>query len=87
MILQHHERIDGTGYPNGLKGDDIPLESRILAVADVVDAMTSHRPYRAGLGIDKALEEIERNRGTYYDPLVVDACMRLFREKGFKYAD
>jgi HD-GYP domain-containing protein (c-di-GMP phosphodiesterase class II) len=87
MILQHHERMDGTGYPNGLKGDEIPLESRILAVADVVDAMTSHRPYRAGLGIDKALEEIERNRGTYYDPLVVDACVRLFREKGFKYTD
>lgn len=85
MVLQHHERMDGSGYPNGLKGDDIPLESRILAVADVVDAMTSHRPYRAGLGIDKALEEIERNRGTYYDPLVVDACLRLFREKGFKY--
>lgn len=84
MVLQHHERMDGSGYPNGLKGDDIPLESRILAVADVVDAMTSHRPYRAGLGIDKALEEIERNRGTYYDPLVVDACLRLFREKGFK---
>jgi GAF domain-containing protein len=87
MVLQHHERMDGSGYPNGLKGEDIPLEARIVAVADVVDAMTSHRPYRAGLGIGKALEEIERNRGTYYDPLVVDACLRLFREKGFKYTD
>jgi GAF domain-containing protein len=86
MILQHHERMDGTGYPGGLKGDEIPLESKILAVADVVDAMNSHRPYRAGLGIAKALEEIEKNRGTHYDPLVVDACLRLFREKGFKYS-
>ena len=85
MVLQHHERLDGSGYPNGLKGDEILLESRILAVADVVDAMNSHRPYRPGLGIDKALEEIERNRGAHYDPLVVDACLRLFREKGFSY--
>lgn len=87
MVLQHHERMDGSGYPNGLKGDEIRLESRIVAVADVVDAMTSHRPYRAGLGIEKALEEIERNRGTYYDAVVADACLRLFREKGFKYTE
>jgi response regulator RpfG family c-di-GMP phosphodiesterase len=85
MIYQHHERMDGSGYPRGLKGDDILLESRILAVADVVDAMTSHRPYRAGLGIDKALAEIERGRGNHYDAMVADACLRLFREKGFKY--
>jgi len=87
MILQHHERMDGSGYPNGLKENDILLESRILAVADVVDAMTSHRPYRAGLGIAKALEEIEKNRGTYYDPVVADACLRLFREKGFQFSN
>lgn len=87
MILQHHERMDGTGYPQGLKGEDIPLESRILAVADVVDAMTSHRPYREGLGIEKALAEIERGRGTWYDPAVVDACLRLFREKDFMYTE
>ena len=87
MVLQHHERVDGSGYPNGLKGDEFLLESKILAVADVVDAMTSHRPYRAGLGIVRALEEIEHHRGTHYDPLVVDACLRLFREKGFSYTD
>ena len=87
MVVQHHERIDGSGYPNGLKGDEILLESKILAVADVVDAMTSHRPYRAGLGIVRALEEIEHYRGTHYDPQVADACLRLFREKDFKFAD
>ena len=87
MVLQHHERMDGSGYPNGMKGEDIPLESKILAVADVVDAMTSHRPYRAGLGIVKALEEIERHRGTHFDPAVVDACLRLFREKGYSYTE
>jgi PAS domain S-box-containing protein/putative nucleotidyltransferase with HDIG domain len=83
VALQHHERMDGSGYPNGLKGDEMLLESRIMAVADVVEAMASHRPYRAGLGIDKALAEIERGSGTSYDPVVVDACLRLFREQGF----
>lgn len=86
MILQHHERFDGTGYPNGLRADDIIAEARILAVADVVDAMVSHRPYRAALGLDAALEEVERHRGTLYDTTVVDACLRLFREKGFMFA-
>ncbi|MFH1605132.1 MAG: HD-GYP domain-containing protein, partial [Pseudomonadota bacterium] len=84
MILQHHERLDGSGYPNGLKGDDIVMEARILAVADVVEAMSSHRPYRPGLGIDKALAEIERGRGTAYDAVVVDACLRLFRKDHYQ---
>jgi PAS domain S-box-containing protein/putative nucleotidyltransferase with HDIG domain len=83
MILQHHERLDGSGYPNGIKGDEIILEARILCVADVVEAMASHRPYRAGLGIEAAMEEIKGNSGNIYDPLVVDACVRLFEEKGF----
>jgi len=77
--------MNGSGYPHGLSGEDILLEARILGVADVVEAMASHRPYRPALGIDKALEEISKNRGTLYDPQVVDACLRLFREKGFKF--
>ncbi|MDO8714521.1 MAG: PAS domain S-box protein [Polynucleobacter sp.] len=83
-VLGHHERLDGSGYPNGLKGDQISIESRILTVADVIDAMASHRPYRAGLGIEKALAEIERGRETLYDGAVVDACLKLFRENGYK---
>ena len=86
IVYQHHERIDGSGYPRNLKGDDILIEARILAVADVVEAMASHRPYRPGLGIDAALNEIEKNRGTIYDKTAADACLRLFREKGFKLA-
>jgi len=85
IVLQHHERIDGSGYPQGLKGDEILLEARIIGVADVVEAMASHRPYRPALGIDKALEEISQNRGILYDPEVVDACLKLFKEKGFKF--
>ncbi|MFH1148084.1 MAG: HD domain-containing phosphohydrolase, partial [Pseudomonadota bacterium] len=84
MVYQHHERMDGSGYPRNLKGDEIIMEARILAVADVVESMASHRPYRPSLGIDAALNEIERNRGIFYDDAVVDACLRLFREKGFK---
>ena len=80
---QHHERMDGSGYPRGLKGDEILLEARIIAVADVIEAMSAHRPYRPGFGIEKALEEIERRRGSFYDPQVVDACLRLFREQGY----
>jgi len=87
MVLEHHERMDGSGYPNRLKGDEILLESRILAVADVVESMASHRPYRPALGTGPALEEISRNKGTYYDPEVVDACMRLFHEKNYKIID
>jgi PAS domain S-box-containing protein/putative nucleotidyltransferase with HDIG domain len=83
MILQHHERMDGSGYPQGLKGDDILLESRILAVSDVVEAMVSHRPYRSAQGIEEALKEIENNKGLLYDPAVVSACLTLFREKGY----
>jgi putative nucleotidyltransferase with HDIG domain len=83
IALQHHERIDGSGYPQGLKGDEIILEARIAAVADVIESMASHRPYRPGLGIDAALAEIERGRGTAYDAQVVAACLRLFRDKGY----
>ena len=84
-ILQHHERLDGSGYPQGISGQDIILEARILGVADVVEAMTSHRPYRKALGIDQALEEISRNRGILYDPEVVDICKKLFIEKEFSF--
>ena len=84
VALQHHERMDGSGYPQGLKGEAILLEARIMAVADVVEAMSSHRPYRPGLGIDKALAEIERGRGTAYDADVADACLRLFRERRYQ---
>jgi diguanylate cyclase (GGDEF)-like protein/PAS domain S-box-containing protein len=85
IILQHHERLDGSGYPMGLKDKEILLEAKILAVADVVEAMSSHRPYRPALGIDKALEEISMNKGKLYDPEVVDACIKLFKEDGFKF--
>ena len=83
-VLEHHEKINGSGYPNGLTGDKIILEAKVLIVADVVEAMASHRPYRPSLGVDLALEEIEKNRETLYDKAVVDACLRLFREKGFR---
>jgi len=84
IVLQHHERMDGSGYPRGLKGAEILLEARILGVADVVEAMASHRPYRPALGVDKALEEISKNRGILYDPEAVDACLRLFTQRGFR---
>ena len=83
--LQHHERLDGSGYPQGLKGPDIILEARILMVADVVEAMASHRPYRASRGIEAALAEISANRGRHYDGQAVDVCIRLFTEKGFRF--
>jgi HD-GYP domain-containing protein (c-di-GMP phosphodiesterase class II) len=82
-VLQHHERLDGSGYPLGLAGDEIGEFGRVLAVADVVEAMSSHRPYRPGLGIDAALEEIELGSGSRYDARVCDACLSLFREDGF----
>lgn len=85
-VLHHHEKLDGTGYPHGLKGDQISLEARILSVADVIEAMSSHRPYRAGLGIEKAIEEIRKNRGTHFDPVVVDACMDLFLNRAFRFS-
>ncbi len=84
IVHQHHERINGTGYPRNLKGGEILIEARILAVADVVEAMASHRPYRASLGIEAALEEIENNKGILYDNEVASACLKLFREKGYK---
>ncbi|MCL5959739.1 MAG: PAS domain S-box protein [Chloroflexi bacterium] len=86
IVLQHHEQIDGSGYPSGLKGEEILLEARIIRVADVVEAMASHRPYRPALGIDAGLEEILRNSGVLYDPGVVDACLKVFREKRFDFA-
>ena len=85
MVYQHHERLDGSGYPRGLKDGQILLEACILAVADVVEAMASYRPYRPARGIDAALEEIEKNKGIFYDAKAVDACVRLFREKGFTF--
>jgi PAS domain S-box-containing protein/putative nucleotidyltransferase with HDIG domain len=83
-VLQHHERLDGTGYPCGLKGDAISIEAKIIAVADVVEAMSSHRPYRPAIGLEAALAEIERGSGTAFAAGVVDACLRLFREKDFQ---
>jgi response regulator RpfG family c-di-GMP phosphodiesterase len=84
VALQHHERVDGSGYPQGLKGDAIRIEARIIAVADVVEAMSSHRPYRPGFGIAAALAEIQRGRGSAYDPAVADTCIKLFREKDYQ---
>jgi PAS domain S-box-containing protein/putative nucleotidyltransferase with HDIG domain len=87
MILQHHERLDGSGYPRGLKDGEILLEARIIAVADVVEAISSHRPYRPSLGIDAAVEEMSRGRGTLYDPEVVDVCLKLIHEKHFRWEE
>lgn len=86
IVYQHHERMNGTGYPRNLKGDEILLEARIMAVADVVEAMASHRPYRPAYDIMEALDEIEKNRGVLYDADVADACLKLFREKGYRLA-
>jgi len=85
IVYQHHERMNGSGYPRGLKEDEIIPEARIIAVADVVESMASHRPYRAAFGVDTALEEITRNRGILYDEMAVDACVRLFKEKEFVF--
>jgi putative nucleotidyltransferase with HDIG domain len=85
IVGEHHERIDGSGYPDGLKGTEISQEARIVAVADVVEAMSSHRPYRPSLGIEAALAEITENRGTSYDADAVDACLRLFAEDRFEF--
>jgi HD-GYP domain-containing protein (c-di-GMP phosphodiesterase class II) len=86
-VLQHHERLDGSGYPQGARGDAIILEARILAVADVVEAMASHRPYRPSLGLEAAFAEISDKRGVLFDPAVVDACLELFREQGYQLPD
>ncbi|MRS11947.1 MAG: metal-dependent phosphohydrolase [Actinobacteria bacterium] len=85
LVHQHHERCDGSGYPHGLREADLLLGARILSVADVVEAMISHRPYRAILGVDQALAEIEQGACTRYDAAVVASCCRLFREKGFAF--
>jgi response regulator RpfG family c-di-GMP phosphodiesterase len=85
VVYQHHERMNGSGYPRGLKGEEIILEARIMAVADVVEAMASHRPYRPALGIDAALEEISKSKGILYDPEVADTCGRLFSEEKFMF--
>jgi|GEM_PF-767131 len=85
IVLQHHERLDGSGYPNGLKDDQILIGARIVSVADVVEAISSHRPYRPAYGMNAALEEIEKNKGILYDEKVVEACLKLFREKKFKF--
>jgi PAS domain S-box-containing protein len=84
IVYQHHERMDGSGYPRNLKGEEILMEARILAVADVVEAISSYRPYRPALGIDAAMEEISKERGILYDPEVVDACVKLFQEKRYR---
>jgi putative nucleotidyltransferase with HDIG domain len=84
IVLEHHERMDGSGYPRGLKGEEILLSSRILAVADTVESMVSHRPYRPALGVDAALAEIMESRGVRFDADVVDACIRLFRGRGYR---
>ena len=86
MVYQHHERIDGSGYPKNLDGGHIHLESKIVAVSDVVESMSSHRPYRPALGLEKAIEEIISNRNVIYDPEVVDACVSLLREREFSFA-
>lgn len=84
MVMEHHERMNGSGYPNGLTGEKLLLESKILVVADVVDAIASHRPYRPALGVDSALYDIAGERGILYDTDVVNACLLLFNEKGYK---
>jgi PAS domain S-box-containing protein len=84
IVYQHHERMDGSGYPRNLKGDEIIMEARIMAVADVVETMASHRPYRPALGIEAALEEIEKNKGILYDDIIANVCLKLFREKGYQ---
>lgn len=86
MVVQHHERLDGSGYPNGLKGDEITLEAKVLAVADVVEAISSHRPYRAAQSIEVGLEVITANKGTHYSPEIVDACVKLIKEDGFEFS-
>jgi len=84
IILQHHERMDGSGYPQGISGEDVLHEARIVAVADVVEAISSHRPYRPALGVDKALEEISMNKNVLYDRTVVEACVKLFSDGRFE---
>jgi len=86
IVYQHHERLDSSGYPRGLHGEEILLEAKILCVADVVEAMLSNRPYKSGLGLDSVLNEIEMKKGSLYEPDVVDACISLFRNTGYRFA-
>jgi HD-GYP domain-containing protein (c-di-GMP phosphodiesterase class II) len=86
IVHQHHEKMDGSGYPKGLSGDAILLEARIVSISDVVEAMSSHRPYRPAIGIEKALDEMREYRGIRYDPDAVDACIKVFAKTGFKFA-
>jgi HD-GYP domain-containing protein (c-di-GMP phosphodiesterase class II) len=85
IVLQHHERIDGSGYPQGRKGDKILLEAKILAVADIIEAMATHRPYRPALSIEVALNEVTKNKGKLYDDKVIEACLKVFEEKKFSF--
>lgn len=85
IVYQHHENIDGSGYSLGLLGEAILFESKILRVADVVEAMSSDRPYRTAIGIDGALDEISRNKGVFYESIVADTCWKLFTKKSFKF--
>jgi putative nucleotidyltransferase with HDIG domain len=85
IVLQHHEHVDGTGYPHGLKGDEISLEAKIVCVSDVVEAMSSFRPYRPALGIEEALEEIQKKRQIWFDSRVVDVCLHIFKETGGEF--
>ena len=87
IVLQHHERVDGSGYPSGLRGDQIHLEAQIIGVADVVEAMSSHRPYRAAVGTEQGLEEISKGKGTRFNPAIVDACIHVFHQGEFKFKD
>lgn len=87
IVLEHHERINGSGYPNKLKADELLLESKIISIADVVEAISSNRPYRPAVGINAALEEIEKNKGILYDEEAAEACLKLFREKHYKMPD
>jgi HD-GYP domain-containing protein (c-di-GMP phosphodiesterase class II) len=86
-VLQHHERIDGSGYPHGLGENEILIEARIVGVCDVVETMASHRPYRPAMGLDKALGEVSGNKGKLYDEQAVNACLKLFNEKGFRFSE
>jgi HD-GYP domain-containing protein (c-di-GMP phosphodiesterase class II) len=83
MVHQHHERYDGSGYPQGLRGEEILIGARIISVADAVEAISSHRPYRPALGLEAAFKELEVQRGTLYDPVIIDSCLRLFKEKQY----
>ena len=87
IVYEHHERCDGSGYPRGLGGDELLPESKVLMVADVVEAMMSHRPYRAALGQGAALAEIEQGAGSLYDPRIVESCLRVFRETEFAFSE